>query len=102
MTEPLLMLTHTILPPIDGKYARRMSKSTERHRREKIYRIAEIVDLSVTQLRRAQFIWKYGSEEIKKALDSKDLSIWKAYNIVFWQQIEKGIELEKKLERKET
>ena len=86
MTEPLLMLTHTILPPIDGKYARHTSKSTERHRREKVFKLADKVQLSVTTFRRCQFIWHFGSPEIKAALDNKTISISKAYNILKAEQ----------------
>ena len=70
------------LPPFGGNYERLKSKSTDRHKRETMSKVAEQVGLSTTTLRRDMYIIKFGSAEIKQALKENRLSSSRAYNIV--------------------
>jgi hypothetical protein len=82
------------LPPNDGNYERPKAKSTDRHRRETIFKqaleLSKMVgkDISVTTLRRMEFVIDFGSPEIKQALDHKKINISRAYNIVKAEQDE--------------
>ena len=90
----LLIILTEALPSIDGKQLiKPKSKSTDRHKREKISKIAEQVALSPATLRRGVYVDKYGSEEIKELCKNGKLSIWRAYNFVKHQQERKMIEL---------
>jgi len=80
-------MTEKDLPSIDGKsLMRSKSKSTDRHEREAISKIARQVHLSVPTFRRGLYIKKYGSEEIQELCKSGKLSIWRAYNFVKREQ----------------
>lgn len=76
------------LPPKGGKYAKPKAKSTDRHRRETAFKQAFAAnkevgrDYSVTTWRRLEFVCDFGSPELVKALDTKQVSISRAYNIV--------------------
>ena len=87
-------MTELTLPSIDGKpLVKPTSKSTDRHKRETIYKIAKDLALSATSLRRGTYIRKFGSEEIKELCRNGQVSIWRAYNYVKRQQEMKLIEL---------
>ena len=77
------------LPPIDGNpFIKPKAKSTDRHRRETAFKVALDVSkicgrrLSVTTIRRMEYVVDFGSPEIKEALDKEVISISKAYSIV--------------------
>ena len=71
------------LPTIDGKpLVKPKAKSTDRHKREKLYKIAKNLQMSVATLRRGHYILKFGSEEIKELLRNNEVSVWRAYNYV--------------------
>lgn len=86
------------LPPNGGNYEKPKAKSTDRHRREtastvclKVSKMAG-THLSVTTMRRMQYVVDFGSPEIKQALDHKKISISRAYNIVKAEQDEKALQ----------
>jgi hypothetical protein len=85
-----------LLPPIGGNYEKPKAKSTDRHRRETVFKQAleankaAGVYYSVTTWRRLEFVFDFGSPEIKQALDHKKISISRAYNIVKAEQDEKN------------
>ena len=80
-------MTEKDLPSIDGKpLVRSKSKSTDRHKRETISKIAEQVQLSAPTLRRILYIKKYGSEQVQELCKNEKLSTWRAYNFVRQQQ----------------
>jgi hypothetical protein len=78
------------LPPIGGSYERPKTKSTDRHKRETAFKIADSLQLSVTTLRRVHFIKKFGSPEIQQALRDEKISISRAFNIVKAEDEERG------------
>ena len=79
----VLLIVIEALPSIDGNLLiKPKAKSTDRHKREAISKIAETVHLSVASLRRGYYIQKYGSKEINDLCRDGKLSIWKAYNFV--------------------
>ena len=88
------MVKHSsVLPSIDGNIVSKVeAKSTARHKRETMYKIAEKLDLSEATLRRGHYIQKFGSAEINELCRSGKLSIWKAYNIVKKDQERKTVE----------
>ena len=76
-----------ILPSFDGKpLIKPKSKSTERHKRETLSKIAESQKISTATLRRAKYIIAFGSEDVKELCRSGQLSIWRAYNFVKRQE----------------
>ena len=89
----------TELPPIDGKskYLKRKGKSHDRHERENDMKIARQVGMSLTQLRRAIFIKKYGDAELIELWKNNEISTWRAYKITYLKQLNKLFDiLEKK------
>ena len=82
------------LPSIDGNsLIKPKAKSTDRHKREALSKIAENLQISVATLRRAYYIQKYGSKEINDLCRDGKLSIWRAYNFVRRENEKKLISL---------
>lgn len=68
------------LPSIDGKpLIKSPSKSTARHKRELMNKIAEKVGLSGTQFFRLRFIQEHGDPQIIGLLKAEKISTWRTY-----------------------
>lgn len=67
------------------------SRTTARYHREQGYKIGQQVGISRSTYRRNLFIQKYGSEEIKECVRCGEISIYKAYLFVRYQQRKKAL-----------